>query len=59
MKTHKSAVIAGDGSWVYREERDLVVRAIETVLSDGPQTADLGGNANATEVGKAIAVALA
>jgi tartrate dehydrogenase/decarboxylase/D-malate dehydrogenase len=32
-----------------------IMRAIETVLAEGPHTPDLGGNATTTELGKAIA----
>jgi tartrate dehydrogenase/decarboxylase/D-malate dehydrogenase len=32
-----------------------IVAAIESVLSDGPRTPDLGGNAGTAEVGDAIA----
>jgi len=35
-----------------------VITAIETVLEEGPRTADLGGTATTTEVGTAIAEAL-
>ncbi len=35
-----------------------VVRAIETVLTEGPRTPDLGGSASTQEVGKAIAEAV-
>ena len=35
-----------------------VLRAIEAVLSDGPKTRDIGGNANTQEVGRAVAAAL-
>jgi tartrate dehydrogenase/decarboxylase/D-malate dehydrogenase len=35
-----------------------VVRAIETVLTSGPRTRDIGGSANTEEVGKAIAAAI-
>jgi tartrate dehydrogenase/decarboxylase/D-malate dehydrogenase len=38
-----------------REAHDAIVRAIERVLAEGPRTADLGGNASTTEMGKAIA----
>lgn len=48
----------GDGKGVYRQAHDAIIRAIETVLVEGPRTADLGGSANTTEVGKAIAAAL-
>jgi len=35
-----------------------IVRAIETVLRDGPRTPDMGGKANTQDVGKAIAAAV-
>src|SRR5205814_406395 len=35
-----------------------IVRAIETVLADGPRTPDLGGKATTAELGAAIAAAL-
>ncbi len=35
-----------------------VVRAIETVLTDGPRTPDIGGQAHTQDMGKAIAAAL-
>ena len=35
-----------------------VMRAIETVLTSGPRTREIGGTANTAEVGKAIAAAL-
>jgi tartrate dehydrogenase/decarboxylase/D-malate dehydrogenase len=34
---------------------DAIVKAIEQVLANGPRTRDLGGTANTTEMGKAIA----
>jgi len=34
------------------------VKAIETVLREGPRTRDMGGTANTADVGKAIAGAL-
>ena len=37
---------------------DAVLRAIETVLSDGPRTPDIGGTASTQELGKAIAEAV-
>jgi tartrate dehydrogenase/decarboxylase / D-malate dehydrogenase len=37
-----------------RDAHDAIVRAIETVLSKGPRTGDLGGNATTTQLGDAI-----
>jgi tartrate dehydrogenase/decarboxylase / D-malate dehydrogenase len=48
----------GNGSGVCREAHDAIIQAIETVLVEGPRTPDLGGTANTTDVGKAIAAAL-
>jgi tartrate dehydrogenase/decarboxylase/D-malate dehydrogenase len=48
----------GNGSGVYREAHDAIIHAIETVLVEGPHTPDLGGTANTTDVGNAIAAAL-
>jgi tartrate dehydrogenase/decarboxylase/D-malate dehydrogenase len=48
----------GNGSGVYREAHDAIIHAIETVLVEGPRTPDLGGTANTTDVGNAIAAAL-
>jgi tartrate dehydrogenase/decarboxylase/D-malate dehydrogenase len=42
----------------HKEAGDAIVRAIETVLKEGPRTRDRGGKANTVEVGKAIAEAL-
>jgi tartrate dehydrogenase/decarboxylase / D-malate dehydrogenase len=42
----------------HKEAADAVVRAIETVLAEGPRTRDIGGQANTQEVGKAIAEAV-
>ena len=36
----------------------IIVRAIETVLKEGPRTRDLGGNGNTKDVGRAIAEAI-
>jgi tartrate dehydrogenase/decarboxylase/D-malate dehydrogenase len=36
-----------------------IMRAIETVLAGGPRTPDMGGNANTSDVGKAVSSALA
>ena len=38
---------------------DAVMRAIETVLTEGPRTRDIGGRASTQELGKAIADAVA
>ena len=35
-----------------------IMRAIETVLAEGPRTPDMGGNATTSEVGKAVASAV-
>jgi tartrate dehydrogenase/decarboxylase/D-malate dehydrogenase len=42
----------------HKDAADAIVKAIETVLADGPRTRDMGGAANTAEVGKAIADAL-
>ena len=34
------------------------LRAIETVLTEGPRTPDIGGRASTQEVGKAVAEAV-
>ena len=39
----------------HRDAHDAIVQAIETVLVEGPRTGDLGGKANTTEMGSAIA----
>ncbi|SAL60353.1 tartrate dehydrogenase [Caballeronia terrestris] len=49
----------GGGQGVEREAHDAMLAAIEAVLKEGPHTGDLGGKANTTEVGKAIAERLA
>jgi tartrate dehydrogenase/decarboxylase / D-malate dehydrogenase len=38
-----------------RAAHDAILGAIETVLREGPRTADLGGRADTTEMGRAIA----
>ena len=38
-----------------RDAHDAILRAIEAVLREGPKTADLGGTASTTEMGRAIA----
>ena len=42
----------------HKDAADAIVKAIETVLAEGPRTRDIGGTANTEEVGKAIAAAL-
>jgi tartrate dehydrogenase/decarboxylase / D-malate dehydrogenase len=42
----------------HRDAHDAIVKAIETVLSQGPRTRDLGGTASTTEMGAAIAALL-
>lgn len=44
-----------EGQGAGRAAHDAIVTAIETVLRNGPRTRDLGGSADTTEVGKAIA----
>jgi len=34
---------------------DAILQAIEKVLATGPRTGDLGGTANTTEMGQAVA----
>jgi tartrate dehydrogenase/decarboxylase/D-malate dehydrogenase len=43
----------------HREAHDAIVKAIERVLVDGPRTPDLGGSASTTEMGQALAAAIA
>ncbi len=42
----------------HRAAADDVLRAIETVLTEGPRTPDMGGRATTTELGRAVAQAL-
>lgn len=48
----------GNGDARYTAAHDAMVKAIETVLVEGPRTPDMGGTANTTEVGKAVAAAI-
>ncbi len=43
------------GQGAGRAAHDAIVRAIETVLREGPRTPDLGGQASTTELGEAVA----
>ena len=45
----------GQGDARYTAAHDAIVRAMETCLTQGPRTPDMGGSANTTEVGEAIA----
>ncbi len=42
----------------HKDAADAIVKAIETVLAEGPRTRDIGGTASTEEVGKAISAAL-
>jgi tartrate dehydrogenase/decarboxylase/D-malate dehydrogenase len=42
----------------YTQAHDAIMRAIETVLVQGPRTPDMGGSACTTEMGAAIAALL-
>jgi tartrate dehydrogenase/decarboxylase/D-malate dehydrogenase len=48
----------GNGDANYRAAHDAIMTAIETVLVQGPVTADLGGKSNTTEVGMAVTAAI-
>ncbi len=39
----------------HRDAHDAMLRAIESVLANGPRTPDLGGQASTTDVGMALA----
>lgn len=45
----------GQGDPKYTQAHDAIVRAMETCLTEGPRTPDMGGTASTTEVGEAIA----
>jgi tartrate dehydrogenase/decarboxylase/D-malate dehydrogenase len=45
----------GQGDAKYTAAHDAIVQAMETCLTQGPRTPDMGGSANTTEVGQAIA----
>lgn len=48
----------GNGHPTYTEAHDAILRAIETTLSKGPRTPDMGGKASTVDVGQAIAAAV-
>jgi tartrate dehydrogenase/decarboxylase/D-malate dehydrogenase len=48
----------GDGDARFKDAHDAIMRAIETVLVSGPRTPDMGGTADTTALGKAVAAAL-
>jgi tartrate dehydrogenase/decarboxylase / D-malate dehydrogenase len=39
----------------HRMAADAIVKAIESVLADGPRTPDIGGSATTSDLGRAIA----
>ena len=43
------------GGEIGRAAHDAIVKAIESVIADGPRTPDLGGSAKTEDVGRAIA----
>ncbi|MFC0587028.1 isocitrate/isopropylmalate family dehydrogenase, partial [Ralstonia solanacearum] len=47
------------GQGAGRAAHDAIVAAIEVVIKEGPRTPDLGGSANTTQVGEAIAARVA
>jgi tartrate dehydrogenase/decarboxylase/D-malate dehydrogenase len=42
----------------HRDAADAIMRAIETVLAEGPRTPDMGGRGRTVDVGKAVASAI-
>ncbi len=49
----------GQGQGRFRQAHDAILKAIEEVLVQGPRTPDLGGVASTTEMGEALAAAVA
>lgn len=49
----------GNGDAVYAQASAAILSAIETVLSDGPRTRDMGGTASTQDVGRAVAECIA
>ncbi|MGX5658951.1 tartrate dehydrogenase [Castellaniella ginsengisoli] len=45
----------GQGDPAWQQAADAILRAIETVLSEGPRTPDMGGTARTADMGRAIA----
>ena len=45
----------GQGDATYTAAHDAMLAAIEKCLVEGPRTPDMGGSANTTEVGQAVA----
>ncbi|KQQ91917.1 tartrate dehydrogenase [Massilia sp. Leaf139] len=45
----------GQGDATYTAAHDAIVQAMETCLTQGPRTPDMGGQASTTQVGEAIA----
>ncbi|WP_321936499.1 tartrate dehydrogenase [Paraburkholderia sp. J8-2] len=48
----------GNGDAQYKAAHDAIMQAIEKVLVEGPRTPDMGGTANTTVLGEAVAAAL-
>lgn len=48
----------GNGDAAHTAAHDVILRAIETTLADGPRTPDMGGTASTSDIGRAIAAAL-
>jgi len=48
----------GNGDANHTAAHDAILKAIETVLVEGPRTPDMGGTASTTEMGKAVAAAI-
>lgn len=48
----------GNGDAQHTAAHDSIIRAIESTLATGPRTPDMSGNANTSDVGKAIAAAI-
>ncbi|MEX3831409.1 tartrate dehydrogenase [Paraburkholderia sp. BR14263] len=50
--------VLGNGDAQYKAAHDAIMQAIEKVLVEGPRTPDMGGTANTTALGEAVAAAL-